>query len=131
MAVVLEPSLTNEVLHQCSRATPERFTGTWRPTAADARRLDEDLGKLNNVVAKLCCMPGNVVHPELFFRQYIGLEIDGQRFIYVNAFEDSTAKSIDWHRVPVVVCDGGDGFWGALYNPRTRSFTDLAVNGIG
>jgi len=30
---------------------------------------------------------------------------------------------------PVLVCDGGDAVWGALYDPATKIFRDLAFNG--
>jgi hypothetical protein len=31
---------------------------------------------------------------------------------------------------PFMVCDGGLSAWGALYDPETRRFSELAFNGV-
>jgi hypothetical protein len=129
--VVLSLAVAPGALHQCSRATPVSVSGYWLPSATDTRRLDSDLGKLSHVSSKLCCMSGfRVVRPKSYFRQYIGVEVDGQRLIYINAFDPGIAQQLDWLHEPVVGCDGGTAFWGALYNPQTRSFSAVAFNGI-
>jgi hypothetical protein len=61
-------------------------------------------------------------------RQYSGLTIDGRRVLVVNAF---CAWTGDWRRHPVMVLDGGSCFFQAWFDPKTRKFTLLSVNGVG
>jgi hypothetical protein len=30
----------------------------------------------------------------------------------------------------MIICDGGKSFWGVLYDPETRTFSQLAFNGM-
>jgi hypothetical protein len=61
-------------------------------------------------------------------RQYSGLTIDGRLVLVVNAF---CAWTGDWRRHPVLVLDGGACFFQAWFDPKTRKFTLLSVNGVG
>jgi hypothetical protein len=71
------------------------------------------------------------------YRQYLGIVIGGRRLIYVNVFprwlverpELVRIVPQDWRRVFVSVCDGGDGFSGALYDPETSRFSSPHFNG--
>ena len=60
-------------------------------------------------------------------RQYIGLTVDGRKFIYANFFCDDAAK--DWRKDFVLVMDGGSCFFQFKYDPRKGEFFDLRVNG--
>jgi|GEM_PF-3874182 len=57
----------------------------------------------------------------------------GKRCVYINAFRNFTGgnseSSEDWKHKAVIACDGGNYFWGALYDPETREFSDLSANG--
>jgi hypothetical protein len=35
----------------------------------------------------------------------------------------------DWKAYAIVICDGGSGAWGALYDPSSRDFSGFAFNG--
>jgi len=37
---------------------------------------------------------------------------------------------LDWHKKAVVICDGGEAFWGVVFNPVENIFYDLQFNGI-
>jgi hypothetical protein len=74
-----------------------------------------------------------------FQRQYGGLLVGKRRVVYVNGFPrgagdpamDGTAaaRNFDWHREPVVVCDGGPAFFGVEYDPEKKTFTHFEFNG--
>lgn len=34
----------------------------------------------------------------------------------------------EWETKPIIMCGGGDGFWGALFDLDTKSFSQLCVN---
>lgn len=59
-------------------------------------------------------------------RQYIGMVIDGQRHIHINAFCDDQPN---WETELVLVLDGGGCFWQAGYNVETGDITGFSVNG--
>jgi hypothetical protein len=131
--VLLPEAQASAVVQQCSRAVP-RITGSWVPTARDIRRLEQDLKTLRGRQAEACCAPkAHLDDPSQYFRQYAGVLREGQRVIYVNAFRrDPFAGSAqDWHKTPVILCDGDPGNWGVLYDPSTRRFFRLAFNGNG
>jgi len=62
------------------------------------------------------------------------IEIEGRRYVYINAFREHPIylrrQDQDlWRSKPVLVCDGGEGFWGVLYDPEARKFSQLSFNG--
>ena len=132
--VVLPEASAGDALRHCSRQSPSDVEGTWSPSEADIAQLEEDLPKLARLKASLCCLAGTrISNPGWYFRQYIGLTIRGQRLIYINAFFDPADHPGHpaWLQRPVDACDGGSGFWSAVYDPKRRRFSELAVNGVG
>jgi hypothetical protein len=73
-------------------------------------------------------------HPRIGIRlveyryHVVGVEIDGKRLLYVNAF--CTPES-DWQRKSVVVDDGGDCYFQLSYDPAVKAILKLTVNGEG
>jgi hypothetical protein len=65
--------------------------------------------------------------------QYIGVKINGHRFIYVNAFhvesEEELTQYLNWRKEPVNACDGSEWFWGVLYSIKEEKFSQLEFNG--
>lgn len=133
-AVLLPEAQAAAVVQQCSRAVP-RITGSWVPSARDLRRLEADLKHLKGQRAAACCSPSAALDDALkYYRQYAGVIRGGRRLIYVNGFPEppsSGPDAIDWKQTPVIACDGGTSFWGVLYDPESRSFSQLAFNGAG
>ena len=128
-AVVLSPSHAREALHQCSRSSPENVDGTWIISPADIAKLENSLSKLSALVSRDCCIVGRSVScPTSYFRQYAGITISGKKYIYINAFELGALASRSRNQ-PLLVCDGGESFWGALYDPESGEFSQLAFNG--
>jgi hypothetical protein len=104
----------------------------WTPTADDVARLEE---RLPAFIAGLGgAAPGRPLGE--YRRQYVGFTSGGRRYVYVNAFrrdfsdDDPRPEFRDyWRRTPIVVCDGGDAFFGIAYDVERASFADYAANG--
>lgn len=118
------------VIRQCSRRGP-RSTGFWAPSRQEVlsaeRELEAYLSKPN------CATRDTLDH---YFRQYIGFIRNGRRFLYVNALHDSVrndfsvvGESPGWPLIPIVVCDGGDSFWGVEFDVEAQTFQNLECNG--
>jgi hypothetical protein len=87
--------------------------------------------------------------PEQYYRQYAGLTYpDGRRTVYINAMpvgypEGFSQRAAErptmrnhpltkpdwWRRVVPHICDGGEYFWGAEYDPLTSRVLSLQFNG--
>jgi len=77
-----------------------------------------------------CCVRGwRISDLKGYYLQYVGIVAKGRKLVYVNAFRSSGPPE-SWRTQPEVVCDGGPYAWGVVYDPGTREFFDLAVNGI-
>lgn len=133
---ILPSDQTQATLHQCSRQTPEHVDGTWEIPPSVAVQLEQDLHKLAELKSHQCCTSGAAVgDPDAFYRQYVGITIHGRKYVYINAFPAEIAPpgrkdDGSWKRKPAMICDGGSAFWGALYDPETREFSELAFNGV-
>jgi hypothetical protein len=65
--------------------------------------------------------------PEQYFRQYIGVSHRKQRRIYINAFCDNQPPS-DWRDHLYTDIDGATCYWQAVYDPVTKTFSNLTIN---
>jgi len=68
--------------------------------------------------------PANVTYA----RQYVSFQVEGKRKIYGNFFPASLARSHPKGQA-VVICDGGASFWGIVYDPGSKKFEQLEMNG--
>lgn len=129
-SVVLPAEQLEEMLRLCSRLGPrvEDVEGTWEVPEDVVARLEADLLKLRRLRASCCIRGLRIRRPEELFRQYLGIVLDGRRVVYVNFFGEEESFP-HWQARAVQVCDGGDYFWGAIYDPVSRRFSQLAVNG--
>jgi len=128
---VLPESTLSKTLNQCSRSTPQA-SAAWTPSTEQLRELEDHLPQLAELAARQG-LPRHIGDPASSFRQYLGVVVDGHRYIYINAMPASevalshvTASSTK----PAMVCDGGNSFWGALYDPDTKAFSQLSANGV-
>ena len=135
--VVLAGPRAAEVLRQPSRSVPIA-DGMWTP----------DDGLLANIATQVC----SVLQPLLDERhtrlaaafvtaiernasdygvQCVGLRRAGRRLVYLNGFQRHPALGPveRWQTVPVIVCDGGQGFFGAEYDPEASRIVRLVFNG--
>ena len=124
--VVLEASRAVATSQQCSRGAPEIESG-WPMSDADAQAVERRLHEL-------VTQTGSGPRPDLAssVRQYVGAVVDGQQVIYINVFPASMMEyDEDFDRLsPVMVCDGGAGFWGVVFDPESGEFSDLDFNGF-
>ncbi|MCS4234312.1 hypothetical protein ACTUVK_003251 [Stenotrophomonas rhizophila] len=121
--VVTRPIVAAQVLDTCSRDSPGReagrVTGYWAPSRKEVEQLEAALPTLEAQVPKAVD----------FDRQYVGIEMNGRKLIYLNAFHLPDDADIDPAREAIRVCDGGRQFWGAVFDPASAQFTDVRFNG--
>ena len=125
-SVILDMSYGEQTLNQCSRGTPANISGYWTPSAEDIKHLELNFLRVTKLKAR-----GNKTISSLdnFVIQYIGVLRDKKKFIYINAFYLVDPITEKWQTRPIVICDGGDYFWGVLFNPKTSQFLQLEFNG--
>ncbi|PPU69781.1 hypothetical protein [Xanthomonas pisi] len=121
--VITRQSVAEQVLDTCSRDSPARhpgqISGYWEPSHQQIEQLESRQDALTPTIAE----------PREFDRQYVGVVIQGQQLIYINAFKLPNDPPVKPAREAIKVCDGGSAFWGALYDPQTGAFSQIAVNG--
>jgi hypothetical protein len=108
------------VLEQCSRPAPNPES-YWTPDDAVIAAAEANL-------AQVTALRPAIAAPRAYLRQYVGINLNAKRLLYLNAAEPQ-----HFHKepgVPATVCDGGDSFWGAIFDPETRRFRDIRVNGV-
>jgi len=125
--VVLPSSQATVMAKQCSRAAPN-VEGGWDVPADVIAVLEKNLHKISDQSTTECCLVNSKIeNPDLYYRQYVGVVVGGKRYVYINALKDTMGD--DWRAEPMSPCDGGDYFWGALFDPITGEFSMLAING--
>ena len=114
------------MLVQCSRDTPE-YEGSWQPSGEEIKDLENNLFKISTLVTKSCCGHGRI-EGEIkdYTLQYVGIIIKGDKYIYINALAGIYPVSM---HSPDIICDGGKSFWGAVYDPVSKTFSRLSFNG--
>ncbi len=127
-SVILSPSMAAEFHRQCSRSPPPQFEGTWKPSTEVVAEMESHFARLQRLKSNLCCFPGaRMRNVNRFARQYVGIVVEGRRLIYINGYRSNGPVKAQ----PLVgVCDGGEDYWGVLYDPEKRRFFDLAFNGF-
>lgn len=114
---VVEAENSKDLLEQCSRETP-KAEGYWTPSKDQIAELENNLEKLEALEADHCCGSGKLEKSAREYpRQYGGIIVNGEKVIYINAGEMD------------MVCDGGKRYWGAVYHPTTKAFSQLVFNG--
>jgi hypothetical protein len=125
---VLPESAAKEATRLCRGGFP-KFDGTWRPTAAAVKSIESHLVGVSHLSA---ASGARVEHPKQYYRQYIGIVVGKRKLIYVNALCGSPVSRASLkHKRLVDMCDGGNCFWGAVYDVATQQFSDLRINGSG
>ena len=124
---VLLPQNGKSVLQLCSRRGP-KVDGSWKATEQDIALLESNLAHISSLRSAGSLKGARIAHPENCYRQYIPVMVAGRKLIYVNALCDIEVPG--WRTHFVTICDGGESAWGVLYDPTTREFSDLEVNGV-
>jgi hypothetical protein len=121
-AVLLPESAAKQVKQLCSRESP-KVDGVWTPSTTILGTMESRIDK----VAELESTHGRIKDPRQSYRQYVGILIEGKRYIYINGMCERPRG--DWDKRLQDVCDGGSCFWSVLYNVESGSFSNLQTNG--
>jgi hypothetical protein len=124
---LLPKSQTTAISQLCSRSGP-KIEGSWKPTKDDIDGLESSLSLISKLKSEGDKSDVHIKTPSSYYRQYLGVLVDGRRLIYLNAFAPSLLRS-DWRDRLVDICDGGTIAWGVLYDPEKREFSRLTANG--
>lgn len=108
---------------------PGSHAESWEPTLGDMNDVEGALAQITALSNSDPDVNRHIATPQDYYRQYLALQIDGRKKIFLNAI--CTADDPNWRKHLVVVKDGGKCFWHATYDLATRSFNDLSVNGRG
>lgn len=142
-SVTMPPHLGSAVLKQCTRRVGDGITGYWRPDTTDIRKLEEDLPAVLARIAKRS--ERELFDADEYYRQYVGIVLNGRRLIYVNGFHKGHvhprrllvdtadprivhSDTAAWREEPVNVCDGGSLFFGVEYDAARRRFGRIEYN---
>lgn len=135
--VALEPEKGKNLLSQCSRGAPSNISSYWKVTERDILSLEDNLKKIKKIKSANCCFPGTAIRElNKYGFQYIGVTIKKRKYIYINAFyinSNDQLKTIyeKWDSEPLIMCDGGNHYWGVLFDLQKLNFEDLMINGLG
>ena len=127
----------SHLLRQCSRFTPIDISSFWVVSKTDANELEKNFPAIDSLKSAECCRPGaKITNRGNYAFQYIGVVINNRKFIYINAFPATDIafmkkiqKDFNPKHAPIIVCDGGKSYWGALYDIETKTFSQLCFNG--
>lgn len=115
-----------DLLHQCSRSTVSDPDSFFVPTRSEVAAIEAAL-------PSFLARPG-VRAPKAplseFYRQYVGVVAKGKRLVYAAFFHESARSDLyDWRTKAVNVCDGGDSFWGIVFDVDAGRFEPPDFNG--
>jgi hypothetical protein len=136
-SVILSSELGKKLLDQCSRSVPGNITNYWNPDSIQIEQLFSNFKSILELSSEGCCLPSAKIDSlESYAFQFCGVVIGKRRYIYINAFlfqskVDFTRFYRNWQEVPIKICDGGKGYWGALFDTETLQFRNLSFNGVG
>ena len=136
-AAILTGAAARPLFNQCSRASPVA-AGYWTPKSVDIQTAERSL------FAFLPEEKGVAPYKRRLrndYRQYAGFTAkNGHKCLYLNGFSPDVKTSMErakgpgrkpfnWKAEAVMVCDGGDSFWGAEYDTQTGKWSHLSFNG--
>jgi hypothetical protein len=130
-STILDSSMGERLLKQCSRATPKDISEYWSPTRKDVQVIEARFKK----VMELKSSNGQAVsNLDKFAFQYMGVTIETKRYVYLNAFQVDNDAGFstfykNWETNPIVICEGGDSYWGTLFDLDKLKFSTLEMNG--
>ena len=121
---ILPTNEGKELVGQCSRDCPYSAKTFWRPSASQVAAIEQRLPNLLRTSGHKIDLPHS-------YRQYLGIVLTGKKLIYINAFDSLTMADFraSWRNKALIICDGGDVFWGVEFDPATNAFQHLAFNG--
>ena len=125
IAILPESELKKAII-PCSRNPIHGASTAWIVKESDIVSIEQSLEPY---------LRGRVDSPlQDYYRQYIGLILDGERVISIHAFKPPpsgfTMEQVapKWRREYVRVCDGGQDSWGLIYHLNNSRFSNFEIN---
>jgi len=130
-ATVLTGTAARDVLHQCSRSTPEAGTSFFAPAPVEIDRLDRAVS--SSRVRRLPPGAGTLRTLKTTYAvEVVGIVRSGQRFVYGNYYPLSMQDGVkSAPGTATAVCDGGPRFFGAEIDAVSGHITHMDFNGPG
>jgi hypothetical protein len=118
----------------CSRRHPRAIEAVWTPDAPLVERLDRTLGPLLQGALALNPRPRpSVTNAAQYYRQYVGVVVNGQRLVYINGFisnnRNDPTPPLVWRTRLIDGCDGWELHFGLEFDVLPGLFQNLAFNG--
>jgi hypothetical protein len=125
-SIVLAPDKGHEVVNQYSRDVIDSIDSFWTVTDKDIRLLENNFKKITQLKESY----DEIKALDTYAYQYVGVVRGRKKFIYINALHLPYAEyNKDWTEHPIKINDGGDGFWGVLFDIEKQEFSSLSING--
>jgi hypothetical protein len=106
------------------KAIAEACGGT--SSVAHSNLTPIDIGRVERQLAPLLAEDlrnsGSTAVPQQYYRQYVSGHLGQRSAIFVNGFHESPFQESNWRRSAVIVSDGGDSYWCAVYIKDTGEF---------
>jgi len=131
--VILSPTESENAAKYVSRWPQETVNGTWALSQSDVDGLESNISHIADIPFPHPAYKGSQIpHPEKYYRQYAGVILNGRKIIYINALCEAAGNDGEsyWREKFVFVYDGGKCFWNVRYDPETKIFSLLQVNGL-
>jgi hypothetical protein len=107
---------------------PKPRMESWEPTVADIDDLNSSLPQISALSSKEPDASRHIDHPDQYFRQYLGVAVNGRKAIFVNAM-CSVRPGEEWRKHLMLTSDEGTCSWHASYDPSAQKFSELMING--
>jgi hypothetical protein len=120
--VILKGQQAKKLLTQCSRVTPQKVTAQWTPSTNQIEQLERKLSAFKQKLKRPAAQLSN------FYRRYAGFIAGGRKIIYVDFLPKRFP--FDWRIPGVMVCDGGESFWGVEFEVSTGKFVNAEFSGV-
>ena len=128
-----------KLFKQCSRTAPVPEGPVWLPRGAEIRDLEQQLEHffVQNTRLDDHLKQGQLRAVELgldpnhqkYQAQFVGFERGGDKYIYASYLTRGLAKSGQNDEDAIILCDGGSGAWGIVYDLQTQELVEFSVNG--
>ena len=131
---IFDESKGADLLFQGSRPSPKPYvTGYWKPEVKEIEELEEKLLEFpeikssNSKYVQKFTTENDRPPAGAYRRQYVGIIMNTKKLIYANFLPRDNSHE-DINQV-LMVFDGGASYWGIVYDPETKSFSDIEFNG--
>ena len=102
---------------------PVTLSDFWKPRQSDVKVCEQAAGSYLRPSTKRLSRGFKAYH-----RQYVGIEREGRRVLYLNAFYSNHSVRGALVESLVNAYDGGDSFWGLVCDPRSHSISEFEKN---